>query len=146
MNKVELYGRLTADPILRATNTGTQITSFTLAVDRPSINSDIDADFIRCKGFGNRAVNLERWFHKGDPIIIVGHIQTGNYEKNGQKFTSFEVVVDEFHFCSGRQNYSYAPENRQKPQEAAKIGQVDAYTTSDDFEQISAIEDADIPF
>jgi len=102
INKAILTGRLTRDPEYRTTQSGISIANFTLAVDRRFKNSqgEYEADFINCTAWRNTAEFICKYFKKGALIGVVGSIQTRNYEdKNGNKRTAVEVVVDEAHFC-----------------------------------------------
>lgn len=102
MNKTILIGRTTKDIDLRYT-TGekqTAVARFTLAVNR--WRKDDGADFISCVAFGKTAENLDRYVHKGDKIGIIGHIQTGSYEKDGRKIYTTDVIVEETEFLSSQ--------------------------------------------
>lgn len=115
MNKVILIGRLTADPELRTTPSGTQTCSFTVAVDRNNgKDKEKTADFIRCTAFGARAEFVGRYFVKGKQIALTGNIKTGSYEKDGVKHFTTDVWVDEVEFVgskgdSGQQAAPAAP-------------------------------------
>lgn len=102
MNKVILTGRTTKDIDLRY-STGqkqTAIARFTLAVNR--YRKDDGADFISCVAFGKTAENMDRYVHNGDKVGIIGHIQTGSYEKDGRKIYTTDVIVEETEFLSSQ--------------------------------------------
>ena len=102
MNKWCGIGRMCADPELRTLVTGTSIVNFTLAVNRRFKNAqgEYEADFINCVAWRNTAEFIAKYFGKGKQIAVVGSIQTRKYEdKQGNKRTATEVVVDEAHFC-----------------------------------------------
>ena len=97
MNNVILMGRLTRDPELKYSQAGKAYCRFSLAVQR-EFNRE-EADFINCLAFGKTAETIAEWLGKGRRIALQGRIQTGNYEnKNGDKVSTFEVVVDRFEF------------------------------------------------
>ncbi|MDY6339276.1 MAG: single-stranded DNA-binding protein [Saccharofermentans sp.] len=101
MNKVELVGRLTKDPEVKLTSNQTQFCNFTIAVDRrfKDANGQRQADFINCVAWRQTAVFIQKYFHKGNRIGLVGSIQTRSYDdQNGQKKFITEVVVDEAEF------------------------------------------------
>ena len=105
MNKVVLIGRLTKDPELRfAAGSGTAVTNFTLAVNRPrGKDGQTSADFINCVAFGKTAEFLEKYFKKGMAIGLTGHIQTGSYtNKDGQKVYTTDVIVEETEFVESK--------------------------------------------
>lgn len=105
MNKVELVGRLTADPNPTTTGNGNTVCKFTIAVNRNFKNAEgnYDADFIRCTCFSKKAEALGKFFHKGDPIGIDGRIQTGSYKnQEGNTVYTTDVIVDNWEFIVGR--------------------------------------------
>lgn len=104
MNKVALIGRLTRDPDVRYTQGGESmaIARFTLAVDRRTKNRD--ADFISCVAFGKNGEFVEKYFHKGMKVAVIGRIQTGSYDsKDGHKVYTTDVVCEELDFCESKQ-------------------------------------------
>ncbi|QFV00251.1 single-stranded DNA-binding protein [Limosilactobacillus pontis] len=107
INRAVLTGRLTRDPELRYTTSGTAVVSFTLAVDRQfrNQNGDRDADFINCVIWRKSAENFSNFTHKGSLVGLDGRIQTRNYEnQQGQRVYVTEVVVDNFALLEPRQN------------------------------------------
>lgn len=109
MNKVELIGRLTADPTVRYTQgqESIAIASFTLAVDRRGKRQEgqQNADFIRCTAFRKTAEHIEKYWHKGMKAGISGRIQTGSYtNKNGDTVYTTDVAVEEIEFVESKQN------------------------------------------
>ena len=105
MNHVDLIGRLTADPELKRTANGNSACNFTLAVNRyKKVEGQPDADFIRCKAFGKTADNLCHYMHKGGRIAVTGSIQTGSYEKDGQKHYTTDILVGSVEFLEKKEN------------------------------------------
>jgi len=100
MNTVNLIGRLTKEVEERRTPSGAAVAYITLAVDRRK--KDSGADFIRCTAFNKTAELLSQYVSKGDRIGIVGHIKTGSYEKNGQRFYTTDVIIDSLDFLEPR--------------------------------------------
>lgn len=100
MNNVTLVGRLTKDPIVNYTQSGSSITKFGLAVDRRfKREGEPTADFINIVVFGKTGEFVEKWFHKGDPIAITGRIQTGSYTKqDGTKVYTTDVIAETAEF------------------------------------------------
>ena len=94
-------GRLTAEPELKSTANGVEVTSFTIAVERSYTKSgeQRQADFIDCVAWRKTGAFICKYFKKGSMIAVTGEIQTRNYEdKNGNKRKAVEVVVDEVSF------------------------------------------------
>lgn len=105
MNKCELVGRLTKDPELKLTSNQTAYCNFTIAVDRrfKDSNGQRQADFINCVAWKQTATFVQKYFHKGNRIGIVGSIQTRQYEGNdGAKHFVTEVIVDEAEFVESQ--------------------------------------------
>lgn len=107
MNLVALYGRLTRDPELKYSQSGTPSCYANIAVNRPmsrekrqqaEANGQPTADFINIKAFGKTAEMLANYFHKGNRIAVEGRINTGSYEKNGERVFTTDVVVNRVHF------------------------------------------------
>ena len=100
LNKVVLIGRLTKDPDLRYTQSGIAVARFTLAVDRGFKNQDGEkqADFIPITVWRGAAESCAKHLAKGRLVAVVGRIQTGSYEKDGQRHYTTEVVADEVRF------------------------------------------------
>ena len=102
MNKVILSNtRLVRDVDVKVNN-GLVIAKFTVACNR-TFNKE-KSDFINCVVFGKRAETIAQYFSKGSSINLEGRIQTGFYEKDGQKIYTFEVVVENFEFPQGNKN------------------------------------------
>ena len=104
INRVVLVGRLTRDPELRKTQSGTSVCSFTMAVGRRvSTQGQPDADFINCVVFGKSAEFTERYFRQGMRVVVCGRIQTGSYtNKDGQKVYTTDVVIEEQEFAESK--------------------------------------------
>lgn len=105
MNKCELVGRLTKDPELKLTSNQTAYCNFTIAVDRrfKDSNGQRQTDFINCVAWKQTATFVQKYFHKGNRIGIVGSIQTRQYEdKEGAKHFVTEVIVDEAEFVESQ--------------------------------------------
>ena len=109
MNNVSLIGRLTKDPELRHTQSGSPTTNFTLAVDRAFTNQqgEREADFINCVAWGKLAETIAHNLSKGRRIGVCGRIQTRTYDdKNGVKRYVTEVVVNQMDFLDYKGNES----------------------------------------
>ena len=104
MNKVILIGRLTKDPETKNTTSNLTICSFTLAVNRrfTKEGEERQADFIFCKAFGKTAEFCNNYYKKGQQVAISGRIQTGSYEKDGQKVFTTDVIIEEAYFADSK--------------------------------------------
>ena len=129
INKVMITGNLTRDPELRATTNGTQILHFGVAVNDRRRNQQTGdwedyPNFVDCVVFGARAEPLSRFLSKGSKVAIEGKLRYSSWEKDGQKRSKLEVVVDDLDFLSSRngqqQGQGYqAP----APQQYAQVNQ-----------------------
>ncbi len=104
MNKVILCGRLTRDAEVRYSQGGSAVAKFSLAVDRrfKREGEEQTADFINCTSFGKTAEFVERFGRKGTKFIVEGRIQTGSYEKDGQKIYTTDIVVEQLEFAESK--------------------------------------------
>lgn len=104
MNSVNLTGRLTRDPDVRYTDSGTSIARFTLAVDRRfKQEGGPTADFINCVVFGKSAEFVEKYFSKGMKMELSGRIQTGSYtNKDGNKVYTTDVFGEQVGFAESK--------------------------------------------
>ncbi|MBQ7580330.1 MAG: single-stranded DNA-binding protein [Clostridia bacterium] len=147
LNNVVIMGRLTADPELRQTASGIEVTSFSVAVDRGYVRQgeERQTDFINCVAWRQSAKFITSYFHKGSMIAITGSLQTRNYEdKTGAKRTATEVVVDSASFCGSKaETGTYS---RPAANDAPVSSPAPSYSTADtsDFEELSG--DDDLPF
>ena len=99
MNSVVLIGRLTRDPELRkAGETSTSVTKITVAVDRPGSSKEKKADFIGVTIFGAQAENVCKYLSKGRQVAVEGRIQPGEYEKDGVKHYTTDIIASRIEF------------------------------------------------
>lgn len=107
MNKVMLVGRLTAKPELRYTGSNTAFLRFTVAINRPFVNSEgkREADFINVVAWRKQAETIAKFFDKGNLIAIEGRIQVGSYDdKDGNKRYTTDVLLENFEFVEGKKD------------------------------------------
>ena len=108
MNNVTLVGRLTSDPELNTSPSGTSYVRFNIAVDRQG--KDKGADFPTCIAFGKTAEILSQYGFKGKQIGVTGRLQTGSYNKDGVKVYTTDVMVDRLELLGSRSD-----ESREEP-------------------------------
>ena len=112
MNKIILIGNLTADPTLRATQSGTSVCQFTIAVNRrfPGPDGQKQTDFFRINTWRQLAESCNKYLSKGKKVAIVGELQARTYEANdGTTRMSLDVSADEVEFLSPREEPKAAP-------------------------------------
>jgi single-strand DNA-binding protein len=162
MNTVVLIGRLTRDPDLRYTPTGTAVAKMTLAVDRDMAKDkkaeaaqkgQPTADFIPVTVFGKQAENCANYLLKGRMCAVEGRIQTGsNTAQDGGKRYTLDVVARRIEFIGGKKEggaiAASAPADS-NPQAGTPV-QTDIPDDGDYFEHLGDdgfdIDDEDIPF
>lgn len=148
LNCVIIMGRLTADPELKTTPSGTSVVSFRVAVDRNYVRQgeERQTDFINVVAWRKTADFITRYFHKGSMIAVQGSIQTRNYEdKNGNKRTAVEVLAGNVSFCGSKadsnEGFGAQPSNFAQNNQNADFG-----TNSAEFDDITDDEDDGFPF
>ena len=151
MNRIILMGRLTRDPELRQTQSGTSVASFTLAVDRRFSSRDggeKQADFIDIVAWRQTGEFVSKYFTKGQMCLVEGRLQIRDWtDREGNKRRSAEVVADNVYFTEskrareGGDNGHYAPA-------APKNDFNSGYSTpvsGSDFAELDD-DDGDLPF
>lgn len=116
MNKVMLSGRIASDIDVKSTPSGASVVKFSLAVNRRFKGADgnYETDFINCVAWRVCADFIGKYFDKGEPIEIVGNIQTRSYDKDGNKVFVTEVIVDEASFVVGNKKVNSTQEEAKK--------------------------------
>ena len=107
LNRIILMGRLTRDPELRRTGSGTAVTSFSLAVDRDfkSQSGEKETDFIDIVAWRNTAEFVSKYFTKGRMAVVEGRLQIRDWtDKDGGKRRSAEVVADNVYFRDSKRD------------------------------------------
>lgn len=132
MNYVSLLGRLTRDPEISYTQTEKAFLRFSIAVPRDT-NKD-EVDFINCIAWEKRAETIAQYFKKGNRILISGRLLVGSYEKNGEKRTTVDVVVNSFDFIETKSD----GEGRTRHENVQTTSSSESFPFDDD--------DDDLPF
>ena len=106
---MNISGNLTRDPEMRCTASGMQVMSFGVAVNERHKNQQTGEwedypNFVDCTMFGNRAEAVSRFISKGSKVAIEGKLRWSQWEKDGQKRSKIEVIVDEIEFMSRRED------------------------------------------
>ena len=109
LNHIVIMGRLTRDPEMRRTGSGTAVASFTVAVDRDfkSDGGEKETDFIDCVAWRNTAEYVSKYFTKGRMIVVSGRLQIRAWnDKDGNKRRTAEVVADNCYFADSKKESS----------------------------------------
>nr|WP_326166792.1 single-stranded DNA-binding protein [uncultured Oscillibacter sp.] len=107
LNKIIIMGRLTRDPELRRTQSGTAVTSFSIACDRDfkSQSGEKETDFIDVVAWRNTAEFVSKYFAKGRMAVVEGRLQIRDWtDREGGKRRSAEVVADNVYFGDSKRD------------------------------------------
>lgn len=123
MNKVIEIGRLTRDPDISSSASGTVFARFSIAVDRRfKREGEPDADFFNCSAFGKTAEFIERYIKKGTKVALAGRLENNDYtNKDGQKIHDIRIMVEEIEFAESKKsdqtdtNFTNIPDNIELP-------------------------------
>ena len=105
-SKVIIMGNITRDPELRSTASGTQVCSFSVAVNRNYRDSSGEqkdqVSFFDCSAWGKSGEIIAQYAKKGSGILVSGRLDQRSWEdKEGQKRSRVEIVVEDFNFVGG---------------------------------------------
>ena len=134
-NKVILGGRLTADPELKTTQSGTSVLSFTIAVNRRRTkDGEQMSDFINCVAWKERAELISKYFRKGSCICIVGEIQVRKWQdSDGNNRYATEVLVSEVNFVDSKNESQSEPASYMPEAYTAPVAGFEEITGDDDL-------------
>jgi len=107
LNHIVLMGRLVSDPTARFTNSGKQVSSFRIAVDRDRKGPDgsRETDFVDCVAWGKTAEHVVQFFKKGSVAVVSGRLQMREWtDKERNKRTSAEVILDSIYFGDSKRD------------------------------------------
>ena len=147
LNRIILMGRLTRDPELRHTQTGTVVASFSLAVDRDFRNRDSGekgVDFIDVVAWRNTAEFVSKYFTKGRMAVVEGRLQIRDWtDREGGKRRSAEVVADNIYFGDSKRDGETGGASFSRPAAPADYGMPPV--GGDQFAEL-ADDDGELPF
>ena len=158
LNKIFIMGRLTRDPELRRTQTGTPVASFSLAVDRDfkdKSTGERATDFIDVVAWRQTGEFVSRYFTKGRMAVVEGRLQIRDWtDKEGNKRRSAEVVADQVYFGDSKRDgdgggysagYSHGGYSAGYSAPAAPSGYGAPPADGDQFAELSD-DDGELPF
>lgn len=139
MNSINIVGRLTADPELKATQSGISVCSFSLAVNRPKVKDT--TDFLNFVAWRQSAEYLCKYARKGNRIAVSGCLTSRKYDdKDGKRRVAFEIVCDALSVLENANSNMDTQMNVQ----AQNVGFTPPQSATGGFEQLS--NDDDLPF
>ena len=144
LNHIVIMGRLTRDPELRRTGSGTAVTSFTVAVDRDFASKDSgekETDFIDCVAWRQTGEFVSKYFKKGSMAVVSGRLQLRSWtDKDGNKRRTAEIVADNVYFGESKNGtQSNAPSYTGFIPDAPPAAPANDFAVLDD-------DDAQLPF
>lgn len=129
-NKVILVGNLVADPELKSTTSGVNVTRFRIAVGRRFAKNG-ETDFIDIVAWRNTAEFVCRYFSKGKPILVSGALQNRSWtDSEGNKRYATEIVADEVSFVGSK------GDNGQAAPSAPTYGDTSSYEELDALDEL----------
>ena len=147
LNRIILMGRLTRDPELRHTQTGTAVASFSLAVDRDFKDRNTGekaTDFIDIVAWRQTAEFVSRYFTKGRMAVVEGRLQIRDWtDREGGKRRSAEVVADNIYFGDSKRDGETGGASFSRPAAPADYGMPPV--GGDQFAEL-ADDDGELPF
>lgn len=143
-------GNLTRAAELRFTQSGMAILGFGVAVNDRRKNPqtgewDDYPNFVDCTMFGARAEKLQPYLTKGTKVAVEGKLRYSSWEREGQRRSKLEVIVDELEFVSSRHRDEQAQPQPEPAQWPAEMPDVDAQYAAIPA-QLPAVYDEDVPF
>ena len=149
MNQIVLMGRLTRDPELRHTQSGTPVSSFSLAVDRGYTSRDggeRQTDFIDIVAWRNTAEFVSKYFVKGQMAAVTGRLQIRDWtDKDGNKRRTAEVVADNVYFTDSKKSREGDSGHSVTQQKNDFSGGYQTPVAGSDFAELED-DDGDLPF
>jgi single-strand DNA-binding protein len=148
VNRVILVGRVGGDPQIRYTSGGQAVANFSIATDESYKNKDGEkvkkTEWHRCVIWGKLAEIVEQYVTKGSLLYLEGKISTSEWEKDGEKKTSKDIVCDTMRMLGGNEREERQEKTPKKADSGArtKAKQVQQETESEGY----VAEEEDIPF
>lgn len=105
MNSIIVMGRLTKDPEVSSSTSGTTFARFSIAVDRRyKKDGEQDADFFNCTAFNKKAEFVEKYIKKGTKVVVSGEMRMDRVTKDGNTTTYPKIMVSDIEFAESKKN------------------------------------------
>lgn len=117
MNKLIIIGNLTKDPVLRTTQTGKDVCSFTVAVNRrQQRDGQQEADYFNVSAWNETGLNCSKYLAKGRKVMVCGTVSIRTYStQDGRNGATLEVMANEVEFLTPRDSAAYQDTQPQRP-------------------------------
>lgn len=112
LNKIILHGRISKDVEVKVTQNNTKIANISIAVRRnyKDAEGNYNSDFFNATAFGNQAEFLEKYFKKGQEILISGHLQNRSWEtESGEKRYATDIIIETVDFIGSKKENNELP-------------------------------------
>ena len=138
MNKIILYGNLTRDPELTSSSSGTSICKFSIATNEKFGETE-ETNFFNVTAFGSKGEAIAKYIHKGRKILVEGRVKVSDYEKDGVKRRSWDIILN---------NFEFVPSGSGQSKEEGEVERVDEQPTRAQATSSVAAKPAedDLPF
>ncbi|MDD4716013.1 MAG: single-stranded DNA-binding protein [Oscillospiraceae bacterium] len=150
LNRIILMGRLTRDPELRHTQSGTSVVSFSLAVDRDfksRESGEKQTDFIDIVAWRNTAEFVSKYFTKGRMAVVEGRLQIRDWnDRDGNKRRSAEVVADNVYFGDSKRDGDSAGTYRAQNEAGGGSASIPYTPPADSAFAALTDDDGELPF
>ena len=156
LNHIVIMGRLVQDPVLRTTQSGVNVASFTVAVDRDFAGrdgSDRQTDFIDCVAWRQTGEFVSKYFQKGRMIVVSGRLQSRKWQdRDGNNRTNWEIQADNVYFGDSKRDSennsfsqnSYTSQNNYSGFNSANQNAGVPQVTPSPYEELE--DDGELPF
>ena len=144
-NVLSINGRLVRESELRFSTSGTAILKFSIAVNRSVKKGDKwedEASFFDCTFFGKMAESVNKYLEKGKQVSIIGELVQNRWEKDGQKHSKVEIIINRLQLLSSKDEQKQEKPSYQKPQQRPNTPE----NFHDDSAQFGFGNDDQIPF
>lgn len=150
LNHIAIMGRLTRDPELRHTQSGTPVASFSLAVDRDFKNKETGervTDFIDCVAWRSTGEFVSKYLAKGRMAVVEGRLQLRDWtDKEGNKRRSAEILANNVYFADSKPKDEKGSGGKGKPKADDDFDLPDDFQPSGDSFAELEDDDGDLPF
>ena len=156
LNHIVIMGRLVQDPVLRTTQSGVNVASFTVAVDRDFAGrdgSDRQTDFIDCVAWRQTGEFVSKYFQKGRMIVVSGRLQSRKWQdRDGNNRTNWEIQADNVYFGDSKRDSennsfsqsSYTSQNNYSGFNSANQNAAVPHVAPSPYEELE--DDGELPF
>ena len=106
MNSLTIIGNVTRDPEMRATQTGLQVCSFAVAVNRrkSAKAGSVETDYFKVTAWDKLAGICKEYLSKGAKVAVTGSVSVSTYESKGNHYASLDVTARDVEFLGGKRS------------------------------------------